>query len=187
MSPPTRSIHARAARGSLSSTVLLSFFGALALAATAWWFAVKQPEDRRRAQENAAAATRVEQEAVQAKRRELFGEIITQPGFEFRSTGLGYRLLEPGTGSLPGPGATVQISYTGRLKDGRVFDQTRAPVEFRLNSLVPGMSAGIQMLRPGGRIELLVPPALGYGNRAVAGLPPGSGLIFEVTLVKIVN
>jgi len=129
----------------------------------------------------------VEQEAAQTKRQELFGEIATQPGFEFRSTGLGYRMLEPGAGTPPGPGATVQISYIGRIKDGRVFDQTRTPVEFRLNSLVPGMSAGIQMLRPGGRIELLVPPALGYGNRAVAGLPPGSGLIFEVTLVKIVN
>ena len=38
---------------------------------------------------------------------------------------------------------------------------------------------------PGGRFGLLIPPALGYGNRAAGGIPPGSGLFFDVTLVSV--
>lgn len=174
-------------RGSLSPVALFGLAGAVLLAALVWWFGIKRPADERRAAAAAAAEARSEAEALQVKRRTLFGAVADEPGFEFRSTGLGFRLLAPGQGPTPTPSSTVRILYTGRTKDGQVFDRTPAPSQFRLDRLVPGMSAGVQLLRPGGRIELLVPPALGYGNRPVAGLPAGSGLIFEISLVEIVD
>jgi peptidylprolyl isomerase len=51
--------------------------------------------------------------------------------------------------------------------------------------LLPGLSAGLQLIAPGGRIELLIPPSLGYGNRAAGGIPPGAGLVFDVTLIAV--
>jgi FKBP-type peptidyl-prolyl cis-trans isomerase len=40
-------------------------------------------------------------------------------------------------------------------------------------------------LKPGGRAELFIPPSLGYGNSAGAGIPSGAGLIFEVELLAV--
>ena len=187
MSAPHVPLRTRGSRGALSPGVLFGCVAAVVLAGLVWWFGVKRPADARQARETAEAVAKLTAEAQQARRRAMFGSIADHPGFEFRSTGLGFRILAPGEGKTPGPSTTVRIRYVGRTKDGQEFDRTPNPVEFRLDRLVPGMSAGVQLLRPGGRIELLVPPSLGYGNRPVAGLPPGSGLIFDVSLVAIVD
>lgn len=142
---------------------------------------------RGKMQERAEHRAKVE-EALAAQRERLlalYGERALAEGVEFRSSGLGYRVLEAGEGRHPGLSDTIRILYRGTLKDGTVFDEAKAPAEFTLGRLVPGMATGLQLLRPGGRIELFIPPSLGYGNRPVAGIPAGSGLIFDVTLVEI--
>jgi FKBP-type peptidyl-prolyl cis-trans isomerase len=155
------------------------------LGGAAWWFGVQRPAELRRATAQAAAEEAAAEASLQARRRDWFGEIADQPGFTFRSSGLGHRIVAPGNGPRPGPQSTVRLTYTGRLRDGRVFDSVTTPSTFRLNALLPGLSAGLQLIAPGGRIELLIPPSLGYGNRAAGGIPPGSGLVFDVTLVSV--
>jgi FKBP-type peptidyl-prolyl cis-trans isomerase len=155
------------------------------LGGAAWWFGVQRPAELRRATAQAAAEEAAAEASLQARRRDWFGEIADQPGFTFRSSGLGHRIVAPGNGPRPGPQSTVRLTYTGRLRDGRGFDSVTTPSTFRLNALLPGLSAGLQLIAPGGRIELLIPPSLGYGNRAAGGIPPGSGLVFDVTLVSV--
>lgn len=155
------------------------------LGGAGWWFGVQRPAELRRATAQAAAEAAVAEASLQARRRDWFGEVADQPGFTFRSSGLGYRIVTRGEGPAPGAQASVRLTYTGRLRDGRVFDSVTSPSAFRLNALLPGLSAGLQLIGPGGRIELLIPPSLGYGNRAAGGIPPGSGLIFDVTLVSV--
>jgi FKBP-type peptidyl-prolyl cis-trans isomerase FkpA len=172
-------------RGGGAAVVLAMLALAALVAAASWWFLVRRPAEQAARAEAARTAEAAAEAGVREKRRELFGDAALAPGVVFRASGLGYRILEPGSGPAPGPASTVRIRYIGRSRDGRVFDETREPAEFRLAGLVPGMSAGVQVLRPGGRIELFVPPSLGYGARPVAGLPPNSGLRFEVTLVEV--
>jgi FKBP-type peptidyl-prolyl cis-trans isomerase len=155
------------------------------LGGAGWWFGVHRPAELRRAAEQAAAEAAAAEAALQARRRDWFGEVADQPGFTFRPSGLGHRIVTRGEGPAPGPHSTVRLTYTGRLRDGRVFDSVSKPSVFRLNALLPGLGAGLPLIGPGGRIELLIPPSLGYGNRAAGGIPPGSGLIFDVTLVFI--
>ncbi len=155
------------------------------LGGAGWWFGVHRPAELRRAAEQAAAEAAAAEAALQARRRDWFGEAADQPGFTFRASGLGHRIVTRGEGPAPGSHSTVRLTYTGRLRDGRVFDSVSKPSVFRLNALLPGLSAGLQLIGPGGRIELLIPPSLGYGNRAAGGIPPGSGLIFDVTLVSV--
>ncbi len=152
------------------------------LGGAGWWFGLRGVWERR-----AEAAAQVEAALAQQKERRLalYGERALADGVEFRTSGLGYRILAPGEGKTPALSDTIRIIYTGSLKDGHVFDQAKEPAEFTLGRLVPGMATGLQLLRPGGSMELFIPPSLGYGNRMIAGIPAGSGLIFEVTLVEI--
>lgn len=155
----------------------------LVLGGAGWWFGVKVPAERREI-ERAEVAERTTQQARES-REAMFGPRALNADVEFRSSGLGFRIIEPGIGRHPAATDTVRITYRGTLRDGRVFDEAAEPVDFRLGALVPGMVAGLQMIRPGGEIEIFVPPSLGYGNRAVGAVPAGSGLIFDVTLIAI--
>ncbi len=147
-----------------------------------WWFGLKDMLTRRaeaRAEAQAAA------EVLRQQRLALYGERALAPGVEFRSSGLGYRIIEPGEGRAPGLGDTIRIIYTGSLKDGTVFDEANEPAEMILGRMVPGMATALQLLRPSGRMEIFIPPSLGYGNQKVEGIPLGAGLIFEVNLLTV--
>lgn len=147
-----------------------------------WWFGVRGVLERRA---EAAASYEAALAAQKEKRLVLFGERGVAEGVEYRTSGLGYRILAPGEGRTPGLSDKIKIIYKGTTKDGTVFDQAKEPADFTLGRLVPGMATGLQLLRPGGSMEIFIPPSLGYGNRQIAGIPAGSGLIFDVTLVSI--
>ncbi len=102
------------------------------------------------------------------------------------STGLIYRIEEPGGDEHPTVDSEVTIHYTGQLVDGHVFDETEGePRTFSLRQLIPAWQEGIPLIGRGGKITLLAPPNLAYGSNP----PPGTGiasesvLVFEVELV----
>ena len=117
-----------------------------------------------------------------------FGEAARAPEINWRTSGLGIRILAPGAGIAPGPTDTVRVHYVGRLKDGKVFDDSHRrgqPSDFKVNQLIPGWAAAMPMLKPGGRAQFFIPPVLGYGPRQSGDIPPNSGLIFEVELIAV--
>jgi FKBP-type peptidyl-prolyl cis-trans isomerase len=133
-----------------------------------------------------APAPEVDEEA--AWRDQLFGAPSSSADITWRASGLGIRILNPGAGASPEPTDVVRLHYTGRLKNGEVFDDSRArekPSDFVLNRMVTGLAAGIPVLRPGGRAEFFVPPQLGYGGLRAGNIPPHSGLIFDVELLAV--
>ena len=85
---------------------------------------------------------------------------------------------------------TVKVHYVGSLLDGTEFDSSvkrGQPAEFALDSVIPGWSEGVQLMRVGGKARLHVPSELAYGDRGVGPIPPGSVLVFELELVEIVT
>ncbi len=119
------------------------------------------------------------------ERRSLFGEQALAPDVQWRTSGLGYKILKEGTAPKPTLGAHAELIYVGRLKDGTVFDQAETPRKVFIGTLIPGFATGVQMLGTGGKAVLYVPPSLAYGGRKVMGIPPQSGLIFEVEVVSV--
>ena len=137
--------------------------------------------------EPAAPDTSTADQAL-ARRVEFFGAAARVPGITWRASGLGVRIITPGTGVEPKNSDRIRLHYTGRLKDGHVFDDTRAknrPAEFEVGRLIPGLAAGVTALKPGGHAEFFIPPSLGYGSMKVGDIPPVSGLIFDVELLAV--
>ncbi|MBE0484245.1 MAG: FKBP-type peptidyl-prolyl cis-trans isomerase [Bacterioplanes sp.] len=106
-------------------------------------------------------------------------------------SGLQWLLLEAGDGPLS-PSATdrVLVHYHGTLLDGTVFDSSVArgePIAFPLNQVIAGWTEGLQTMVVGEKKRFFIPSHLGYGRRAVAGIPGGSLLIFDVELLEITS
>jgi peptidylprolyl isomerase len=110
--------------------------------------------------------------------------------FTTTPSGLKYRDMVVGTGSSPTSGQTVTVDYTGTLTDGKKFDSSRdrgQPFDFRIGvgQVIKGWDEGVSTMKVGGRRELVIPPELAYGSRAVGGvIPANSTLIFDVELLS---
>ena len=102
-------------------------------------------------------------------------------------SGMYYIETKAGTGAQAKAGQKVSVHYEGRLTDGTVFDSSydRGPFEFTLGTgqVIAGWDEGIAYMKEGGKAQLIIPSALGYGSQAVSVIPANSTLIFEVELV----
>ena len=104
-------------------------------------------------------------------------------------SGLLYKIENAGKGEAIKATDTVKVHYTGKVPNGKVFDSSverGQPVEFQLNQVIPGWTEGLQLVKKGGKIQLVIPPALGYGKQgAGASIPPNSTLIFDVEVLDV--
>lgn len=115
---------------------------------------------------------------------------VAKEGAQRTESGLAYKILDAGSATKPSETDTVRVHYHGTLVDGTVFDSSKdrgQEVEFPLNRVIRGWTEGLQLIGTGGRIKLVIPSELAYGD---AGAPPkipgGATLIFEVELFDIV-
>lgn len=105
------------------------------------------------------------------------------------ATGLYYRDLTVGSGTVAAPGMSVTAHYSGALTSGTVFDDNAppdAPLSFVLGvgRVIPGWDEGVVGMRVGGRRQLIVPPSLGYGAASSSAIPANSILVFTVQLAS---
>ena len=102
-------------------------------------------------------------------------------------SGLRYVVTRQGTGTRPSLASTIVVNYKGSLMtDGRVFDQSKSPLEYPLNGFIQGWQIGFSLLPKGSRAVLYIPSSLGYGaNGYPPDIPANANLIFEVELVDI--
>jgi FKBP-type peptidyl-prolyl cis-trans isomerase len=105
------------------------------------------------------------------------------------ASGLYYQVLDPGDSihymlSLDN---VPTIMYTRRLLSDKLIDVSLSPTNFNnrpLKDHIAGWQLGLQRIAKGGKILLIIPPALGFGNVAVDDkIPANSVLVCELTLV----
>jgi FKBP-type peptidyl-prolyl cis-trans isomerase FklB len=103
------------------------------------------------------------------------------------ASGLQYKVITPGSGAAPSATDEVVVNYKGTLLDGSVFDQTegRGPATFGVNQVIPGWTEALQLMKPGAKYQLFIPPKLAYDERSPPAIPPGSMLLFDVELVSV--
>jgi len=113
----------------------------------------------------------------------------SNPKAKKTASGLVYEMLKEGKGKNPAATDTVEVHYHGTLTNGLVFDSSverNKKISFPLNRVIKGWTEGLQLVKEGGKIKLIIPSELAYGK---AGAPPkipgGATLIFTVELFKI--
>lgn len=115
---------------------------------------------------------------------------IQLPEMERSATGLYRRDLVVGTGEEATPGRIATVHYTGWLPNGEQFDSSRGGEPFQfgvgMGGVIAGWDEGVVGMRTGGRRQLVIPPALAYGERGAGGvIPPNATLVFEVELLDL--
>jgi peptidylprolyl isomerase len=113
------------------------------------------------------------------------------PSAQQTRSGIYYIVQKQGTGDKPARGKTVRVHYTGKLLNGTVFDDSTLrgqPLEFAAGTgkVIQGWDETILDMKVGEKRLVVIPPELGYGDKAVGGvIPANSFLVFEMELVGI--
>jgi len=131
-----------------------------------------------------AQAAQKEREASQS----FLDEAAAAPGAVRTDSGLIYKEIEAGSGPSPGPTDRIKVHYHGTLRDGTVFDSSRdrgEPATFSLNRVIACWSEALQMMKVGGRADIVCPADIAYGDRGTGEIKPGAALRFDVELISI--
>jgi FKBP-type peptidyl-prolyl cis-trans isomerase FkpA len=104
------------------------------------------------------------------------------------ASGLQVYIGDKGAGAPVQRGETVQTHYVGCLLNGEMFDNTiskREPMSFPvgMGQMIAGFDEGVQLLNHGGKAYFIIPPKLGYGDKARPKIPANSELIFYVEVL----
>lgn len=129
-------------------------------------------------------------EKVEAAKKQALEDL--KAGMEVTPSGLYYKITKSvPTGKAPKVGDEIAVHYAGKLVDGTEFDSSfkrNEPIEIPIGMgrVIKGWDEGILLLKEGETATLLIPPAMGYGERGAGGvIPPNAWLIFDVELVKV--
>lgn len=82
----------------------------------------------------------------------------------------------------------VCMTYTSRLTDGTIFDESKdSSAVFPLDGVITGLGDALKMLNKGSKATVIVPSELGYGKEAANNgtIPANSVLIFDIELIYI--
>ncbi|MCB1104919.1 MAG: FKBP-type peptidyl-prolyl cis-trans isomerase [Opitutaceae bacterium] len=134
--------------------------------------------------------------ALQAQREKLPPEDLDWveknfPDAKKSNTGIRYIEIEQGSGETAKRGDMVSMLYIGRFINGDSFDQRidpAKPFQFRLGrgKVIQGWDQIIQLMRPGDKWLVIIPPELAYGTRGQAPrIPPDTTLVFTMHLLSV--
>lgn len=113
------------------------------------------------------------------------------PDAKKSNTGIRYVVEAAGKGALLSPGDKVMVCYTGSLLNGKMFDRVLDrihPFTFRVDrgEVIDGWDQILQMMRPGDKWLVIIPPELAYGRRGNPPRVPGNAtLLFEIEVLGI--
>ena len=144
---------------------------------------------------------------------EWLAEVEKQEGVMKTESGLLYKIEKAGNIRVKATKDedVVKAVYTGRTKDGQIFDSNRwsdlpvqrqemlkrqnpknegkdTPIEFPLNGVIKGWTEGMKLIGKGGKITLWIPAELAYGERGAGrDIGPNEALRFDIELVDVIK
>ena len=113
------------------------------------------------------------------------------PDAKVTSMSIRYVVEKAGTGRLVQAGEMVEVNYIGSLLTGKVFDKQldpKKPFTFRVgrSQVIEGWDQILQMMRPGDKWIVIIPPELAYGRRGEPPrIPSYATLVFEMEVIGV--
>jgi peptidylprolyl isomerase len=128
----------------------------------------------------------------------------TPNNFIMGEKGLLYHDTVIGTGDSPSHGDELEVHYKGwyyspnatmgiKFDDSKSRDKNKGLLfEYGKSPIIEGWKIGLKTMKAGGKRIIILPPSLGYGNKAVhsigrPSIPSNSELRFEIELVVVNN
>ncbi|MFD5116252.1 MULTISPECIES: FKBP-type peptidyl-prolyl cis-trans isomerase [unclassified Streptomyces] len=99
-------------------------------------------------------------------------------------------VLSEGDGATVKKGDAIQVNYLGQSWDSdKPFDNSfdrKQPFDLTLGAgmVIQGWDKGLEGQKVGSRVELGIPPELGYGAQGQGDIKPNSTLVFVVDILK---
>ncbi|MBP1615410.1 MAG: peptidylprolyl isomerase FKBP-type [Bacteroidetes bacterium] len=103
-------------------------------------------------------------------------------------SGVQYKVILKGSGTVPTAKSTVKVHYRGTMIDGTEFDNSfkrKQPETFKVKEVIEGWQNALMAMPLGSRWMIYIPYELGYGTRACGNIKAYSTLIFEVELLGV--
>lgn len=106
------------------------------------------------------------------------------------ASGIQYRVIQDGTGSIPKSTDTVETHYEGKLITGEIFDssiQRGETVSFPVRGVIQGWQEVLQLMKVGSIWQVYIPSHLAYGEHgSPPKIAPNAVLEFRIELIDIV-
>ena len=105
--------------------------------------------------------------------------------------GLKYFVLEKGNDNKMQKGSIITLDYTGFLENGKIFDSSvkrKKPLKFIFgeSKILDGWTSSLPLISEGGKMKLIVPPQLAYGEQGFKNIiPKNETLIFDILILEI--
>jgi len=139
--------------------------------------------------EKKQAQAKIQAEENKKKSAEFLAKNKLNKKITTTASGLQYEVLKEGDGKAkPTASSSANVTYTGKLMDGTVFDSTDKnggnPIELSLSGVIKGWTEGIQLMSKGAKYRFYIPSDLAYGDNGAGNvIPPGAALIFDIELI----
>lgn len=108
-----------------------------------------------------------------------------EAGYKKTASGLVYKVLKEGNGANFTDSDVVLVNYRGTHINGKEFDASKEPVPFNLKQVVPGFAEMIKLMKPGMKVEAILPSDLAYGSDGNPVIGPNETLVFEIETIGV--
>ena len=101
-------------------------------------------------------------------------------------SGLVYKVLAEGAGENFKETDVIMTKYVGTHIDGKEFDNSQGEaVPFRCQGVIPGFAEILQLMKPGMKVEVVIPGDLAYGpDGRQPQIGPNETLVFVLETVE---
>jgi FKBP-type peptidyl-prolyl cis-trans isomerase FkpA len=106
-------------------------------------------------------------------------------GFKKTESGLYYSFEHDGSGRNIKYTDSVSVIFRGKQLNGTVFEQKKTPMLFAVKEVIIAWKEILLMSKNGAKVQIIVPPQLGYGNHELDKIPQNTILFYEIEIVDI--
>lgn len=103
-------------------------------------------------------------------------------GYTKTASGIMYKFIKKGAGGANFTDKdVVNVVYVGTHIDGKEFDSSQGqPRPMPVQGVIPGMQEMLKLMKPGDKVEVVIPGKLAYGDDGNQVIAPGETLIFTL-------